>query len=118
MTGNERLPQYPNTSYKFLIEGSLGVYGHLLQATVQRFTWNEHWEVDHHEQTVRLLGSSFDERRDRFEKTLQAKREKGTFRTLKNWRGERFPIYGPGRELIVDFERAAATLFGVATYGV
>ncbi len=50
--------------------------------------------------------------------TLQAEREKSTFRTLKRWREERFPIYGPGRELILDFERAAATLLGVVTYGV
>ena len=37
---------------------------------------------------------------------------------LKKWTGERFPIYGPGRELIVDLERSAATLFGIVTYGV
>lgn len=45
-------------------------------------------------------------------------REKGTFKVLKKWRGERFPIYGPNRELIIDLERSGATLFGIVTYGV
>jgi 8-oxo-dGTP pyrophosphatase MutT (NUDIX family) len=111
------LQQYPDTCYEFLIEGFAGVYGHLVEATVQGFTWDEHWELNHDDRTVRLLGGSFDARRDALEKTLQAERAKGTFRVLKKWTGERFPIYGPGRELILDFERSAASLLGVVTYG-
>ena len=37
---------------------------------------------------------------------------------LKRWTKERFPIYGPGRELVADIERSAAGLFGIVTYGV
>jgi 8-oxo-dGTP pyrophosphatase MutT (NUDIX family) len=49
---------------------------------------------------------------------LTAEREKGTFKVLKKWTKERFPIYGANRQLIVDIERAAAGLFGIVTYGV
>lgn len=49
---------------------------------------------------------------------MSAEREKGTFKVLKKWTGERFPIFGPNRELIADIERSASGLFGIVTYGV
>ena len=49
---------------------------------------------------------------------LVSEREKGTFKVLKDWANEVFPVYGPNKELVLGIERAAAPLFGVVTYGV
>ncbi|KAF1962041.1 thiamine pyrophosphokinase [Byssothecium circinans] len=114
----DRLPEYPAGCYEFLVEGYPGAFGHLIEPTVESFTWNEHWTVDHEKKTVKLLGDSFKSRTDDLQDTLTSARSNCTFKVLKRWTNERFPIYGPGRELIADIERSAAGLFGIATYGV
>lgn len=45
-------------------------------------------------------------------------REKKIFQALEGWRNERFPIYGPQKEVLLSMERSATALFGVVTYGV
>ncbi|EHK15806.1 uncharacterized protein TRIVIDRAFT_184268 [Trichoderma virens Gv29-8] len=45
-------------------------------------------------------------------------REKGTFKTLKGWRDELWPVYARKGELLFSVERAAMGLFGTARYGV
>lgn len=94
------------------------MFGHLIESTVNSFSWNNDWEVNDEHKTVRLLKTTFEERRDAIDRILSAEREKGTFRVLKKWTGERFPIFGPNRELIADIERSASGLFGIVTYGV
>jgi isopentenyldiphosphate isomerase len=37
---------------------------------------------------------------------------------LKCWRNERFPVYGPGGDVILEIERSASALFGIVTSGV
>lgn len=100
------------------MKGYDGVFGHLIESTVNSFSWNDDWEVNDEHKTVRLLKTTFEERRDAIDRLLSAEREKGTFRVLKKWTGERFPIFGPNRELIADIERSASGLFGIVTYGV
>lgn len=112
------LQSYPKTCYELLMEGYDGVFGHLIEPTVRAFSWNDDWDVKHERKTVRLLKTTFEERRDAFDRLLSVEREKETFRVLKNWTGERFPIFGPNRELIADLERSASGLFGIVTYGV
>jgi 8-oxo-dGTP pyrophosphatase MutT (NUDIX family) len=85
---------------------------------VKHFSWNDDWEVNHEHKTVKLLKTTLEARRDAIDRLLSAEREKGTFRVLERWRGERFPIFRPNRELIVDLERSASGLFGIVTYGV
>lgn len=41
-----------------------------------------------------------------------------TFAVLRGWRHEKYPIYGPGGEFLMDMERSASPLFGIVTYGV
>lgn len=113
-----RLPEYPATCYTLHIQGFEGVYGHLIEDTINSMTWNDSWVVNHDELTVTLRGDTRESRQEGIDKTLLFERDKGTFKVLKKWTGERFPIYGPGRELIVDLERSGATLFGIVTYGV
>ncbi|UKZ90134.1 uncharacterized protein TrAFT101_005163 [Trichoderma asperellum] len=42
----------------------------------------------------------------------------GTFKSLKGWRNELWPVYGRKGELLFSVERAAVGLFGTARYGV
>ncbi|OAQ97288.1 hypothetical protein LLEC1_00042 [Akanthomyces lecanii] len=107
----DRLPEYPATCYTLHIQGFEGVYGHLIEDTIKSMTWNDSWVVNHDELTVTLRGDTRESRQEGIDKTLLFERDKGTFKVLKKWTGERFPIYGPGRELIVDLERSGATLF-------
>ncbi|KAG6362459.1 hypothetical protein INS49_010689 [Diaporthe citri] len=114
----DRLQSYPSACYKLLMGGYDGVFGHLIEPTVNKFSWNDDWEVNHEHKTVKLLKTTFEKRRDAIDHLLSAEREKGTFRVLNKWTGERFPVFGPNRELVADIERSASGLFGTVTYGV
>ena len=50
--------------------------------------------------------------------SLKSLRDAKTFKVLNGWRNELYPIYGPGRELVLSLERSASPLLGVVTYGV
>lgn len=80
--------------------------------------WNKFWKIDHDQKVVRLSGDSIEARRDAIDGVLDKAKNQAIFKVLNKWTGERFPVFGPGRELIADLERAAATLFGIVTYGV
>lgn len=85
---------------------------------MRRFSWCERWDVDHVQRVVTLKASNMAERNRILHETLIQERAMDTFKLLRNWRGEVFPVYGPGKELVLSIERAAAPLFGVVTYGV
>jgi isopentenyldiphosphate isomerase len=44
--------------------------------------------------------------------------EAGYTGILKGWRNERFPVYGPSGDVILEIERSASALFGIVTSGV
>ena len=44
--------------------------------------------------------------------------EAGNHDILKGWRNERFPVYGPGGEVVLEVERSASAIFGIVTSGV
>jgi 8-oxo-dGTP pyrophosphatase MutT (NUDIX family) len=44
--------------------------------------------------------------------------ERGTFKSLKGWRNELWPVYDRKGELLFSVERAAVGLFGTTRYGV
>jgi 8-oxo-dGTP pyrophosphatase MutT (NUDIX family) len=113
-----RFPKSPELLYKFLINGYKGTFGHVLPTIMQAINWGEKWEVDHEHKTLKLLGSSLDERNKNVHDTLVAERERKSLEVFMDWRDELFPVYGPGKELVVSVERCAAQLFGVLTYGV
>lgn len=50
--------------------------------------------------------------------TLSSAAERGEFEVLKGWRNEKYPIYGPGGQFLLDMERSASPLFGIVAYGV
>ncbi len=85
---------------------------------MKTITWSKQWEVNHDQKYIKLLGNSLAARQAAVDQMLNGEREKGSFRVLRKWTGERFPIFGPHREIIVTVERTAATLLGIAIYGV
>jgi 8-oxo-dGTP pyrophosphatase MutT (NUDIX family) len=110
------LREYPETCYQFLIEGYPGVFGYLIESTVQAFSWTEHFVVDHEHRSVKLLGDSLTLRSSRAEELLLIAKENDTFKVLRKWTKTPFPVYGPGRELVLNVDRCAIPLFGFPTY--
>lgn len=114
-----RPTQQPETLYKFLTKGYSNSFGHLTEKTAKKFSWDEaDWAVDHDARTVKLLGDTLAKRNEIVHKTLSAARDNGLFKNLQSWNNEIFPVYGPGKGLVLSIERAGAPLFGIVTYGV
>lgn len=44
-------------------------------------------------------------------------RDTKQFEILEGWRGELYPVYGPGNQLLYSVERTASALLGIVTYG-
>ena len=61
---------------------------------------------------------TYDERTEKAASLAQHWKEKETFKVLKTWRDEPWPVYGRKGELLFSIERAAAGLLGVTRYGV
>src|SRR2546430_17405389 len=104
--------------YKFKVSGFENSFGILLEAVVEKFAWGQHWQVDHAAKTVTLIASDLEERNKIIHETLIREREKDTFKLLRKWSNEVFPIYGFKKELVLSMERVAAPLFGIVTYAV
>jgi 8-oxo-dGTP pyrophosphatase MutT (NUDIX family) len=67
---------------------------------------------------ISLQGRSVQARSSSMAKLLGRWRERNIFRVLVGWRHELYPIYGAGKELLCNVERAGSSLFGIVTYGV
>ncbi|KAJ5116998.1 hypothetical protein N7456_001346 [Penicillium angulare] len=104
--------------YKFHVEGCPATLGWMLESTVRIIQWPENWKIDHDDKTVILAGTSVTERSARMMEVLQAERTRESFKVLKGWRNELFPVYGPEHELLLSIERAGSPLFGIMIYGV
>jgi 8-oxo-dGTP pyrophosphatase MutT (NUDIX family) len=113
-----RSPKNPELLYKFLISGFEGTFGHILPNIIQAISWGSQWEIDHEHRSLELLGSNLEERNKNMHDTLITERENKSLEVFADWRDELFPVYGPGKELVVSVERCAAQLFGILTYGV
>lgn len=64
-----------------------------------------------------LLGKTRKERDARMQSTLLAKRKAKAFQVLSHWTSEDIAVFGPGGDILLAMERAAAPLFGIITYG-
>lgn len=95
-------------------------------SVVARFPSSRHWRVDEPNKRfvfqprdeIDAMITDFDKRNEILAAYLQDVREKRIFGVLNGWRNERYPIFGPNRELVLSMERSATPLFGVVTYGV
>lgn len=76
-------------------------------------------EVDHVGKTLSLLQlASEPERTAKVAKLTAYWRERQTFKLLKGWRDELWPVYGRNGELLFSMERGAMGLLGTVRYGV
>jgi 8-oxo-dGTP pyrophosphatase MutT (NUDIX family) len=112
--------------YHFYLEGHDACLGYMTPSVIEKFPVNQHWRRD--EATRRFIFapqngdgtpvSDLAQRNEILAEYLQQVREAGIFGVLTGWRNELYPIYGPGKELVLSMERSATPLFGVVTYGV
>lgn len=87
---------------------------------------NKHWKLHKHRRTLTFQPRDeqgdpvvdFESRNWILADYLHEVREKKIFVVLDGWRNERYPIYGPQKEILLTMERSATPLFGVVTYGV
>lgn len=112
--------------YHFKLEGCDATLGYMPAKIATQMPINKHWKLDHQRRTLTFQprdeqGASavdFESRNWILADYLYEVREKKIFQVLNGWRNERFPIYGPQKEILLSMERSATPLFGVVTYGV
>lgn len=77
-------------------------------------------DIDHEARTVALFQepATQDERTKLASQLTAYWRQNETFRLLKGWRNELWPIYGRNGELLLNMERSAVGLFGATRFGV
>ncbi|PNY26283.1 Uncharacterized protein TCAP_03791 [Tolypocladium capitatum] len=76
-------------------------------------------DISHTDRTVLMLQLPTEEERSRVVAALAGYwRDKGTFKLLRGWRDEVWPVYGREQELLFSMERAAMGLLGTMRYGV
>jgi len=112
--------------YFFKLEGCDEILGYMPARIARQMPINQHWKLDTERRilTFQPRGTEgapvvdLESRNWIMADYLYEVREKKIFKILDGWRNERFPIYGPQKELLLNMERAATALFGVVTYGV
>ncbi|CRG84360.1 putative protein YJR142W [Talaromyces islandicus] len=108
--------------YIFKVNGCDAALGYIPQSVVERFFWIEsEWKVDPTSRTVTLMAApdaTPEARTEIMSRLLADAVRRDTFEVLKGWRHEMYPIYGPGGAYLLEMERSASPLFGIATYGV
>ena len=97
--------------------------GYIPAVIVDHMPWTKEWLVDKERKRVTFMfehktDSKVEDCSTSMAEFLQSVRDQKSFQVLEGWRGELYPIYGPGRELLLSMERSATPLFGVVTYGV
>lgn len=99
----------------------------LVRAEVARtFPITQHWQLDEGNRLLVFQPRSsngtkvtdFTTRNQILAQYLQDVRNQKIFQVLAGWRSEEYPIYGPGRQMILSMERSATPLLGAVTYGV
>lgn len=114
---------YLKNYHAFKVNGIDAVLGYVPNTVVESFPWSQNtWAIDSSNQSITLM-SSLDTltaaaRSEMMAETLRQMAACGNFKILQGWRDERFPVYGPSGELVLEIERSASALFGIITCGV
>lgn len=107
--------------HAFRVSGYDVTLGYILNSVVKKFPWpKDIWAIDSTAQTVTLLTSADADPAHRSELVAQSIAEavkQECFELLKGWRNEKYPVYGPGGEYLLEMERCATPLFGIVSYG-
>lgn len=105
----------------FRVSGYDVTLGYILNSVVEKFPWpKDIWAIDSTAQTVTLLTSAEADPAHRSElvaKSIAEAVKQECFELLKGWRNEKYPVYGPGGEYLLEMERCATPLFGIVSYG-
>ncbi|KAF7182716.1 hypothetical protein CNMCM7691_002377 [Aspergillus felis] len=106
--------------HAFKVQGIDATLGYIPNTLVQSISWpNEHWTID--SGAIVLINSSNNAASTRtriIHDAINRMIEAGYTNILKGWRNERFPVYGPGGDVILEIERSGSSLFGIVTSGV
>lgn len=112
--------------YRFKMQGCLSTLGLIAPDIAVKFPLTSDWRRDDDAKELVFLAESgptdtveaFDYRNRILEQYLKELRQRKIFKVLDGWRNELYPIYGPGKRLLLSMERSATPLFGVVSYGV
>ncbi|GIJ91261.1 hypothetical protein Asppvi_010226 [Aspergillus pseudoviridinutans] len=106
--------------HAFKVQGIDATLGYIPNTLVQSITWpKDHWMID--SAAISLINppdNAASTRTRIIHDALNRMIETGYTNILKGWRNERFPVYGPGGDVILEIERSASALFGIVTSGV
>ncbi|GIK03867.1 hypothetical protein Aspvir_007942 [Aspergillus viridinutans] len=115
-----RFTETLNSYHAFKVQGIDATLGYVQNTLVQSISWpKEHWIID--SGAIILLnppGNASSTRTQIIHDSINRMIEAGYKDILKGWRNERFPVYGPGGDMILEIERSASALFGIVTSGV
>ncbi|GFF78388.1 uncharacterized protein YJR142W [Aspergillus lentulus] len=106
--------------HAFKVQGIKATLGYISNTLVRSISWpKEHWMID--SGTIVLINppdSAASTRTRIIQDAITRMIEAGYTDILKGWRNERFPVYGPSGDVILEIERSASSLFGIVTSGV
>ncbi|PKX90600.1 thiamine pyrophosphokinase-related protein [Aspergillus novofumigatus IBT 16806] len=106
--------------HAFKVQGIDAILGYIPNTLVQSIPWpKEHWMIDCG--AIVLLNppdNAVSTHTQIIQNAINRMIEAGYTDILKGWRNERFPIYGPSGDVILEIERSASSLFGIVTSGV
>lgn len=105
-----------STLYRFCIHQSPTV-GYIRAWVVQQMPWGHEWLVDHEQKLVspHLDCVTVESQNSLIRKTLERARDQGSFKVLRGWRNELYPVLGMSGDVVM--ERSGSALFGINTYG-
>ncbi|KAJ5279323.1 thiamine pyrophosphokinase-related protein [Penicillium angulare] len=110
-----------NNYHAFRVNGFDATLGYILNSVVEKFPWPKNdWVIDPVAKTVTLntsAGATPEHRSKLVAESIAEAVKADVFEVLRGWRNEKYPVYGPGGQFILDMERCASPLFGIVSYG-
>ncbi|KAJ5120491.1 uncharacterized protein N7515_009879 [Penicillium bovifimosum] len=110
-----------NNYHAFKVSGYNCTLGYILNEVVEKFPWSDNcWTIDSAARTVTLVtppDANPAVRSKLVAEDIAKAVKQDKFEILKGWRNEKYPVYGPGGEFLLEMERAASPLFGIVSYG-
>ncbi|RHZ62450.1 thiamine pyrophosphokinase-related protein [Aspergillus thermomutatus] len=107
--------------HAFKVQGINATLGYIPNTLVRSIPWpKEHWLIDSSGAVILMTppDNATSTRTKIVQDAINRMIEAGYRDILKGWRNERFPVYGPGGDVVLEIERSASALFGIVTSGV
>lgn len=118
----EEYTRLRSTCWELHLEEGSGPYGYIRQFVVEKISWDSNvWNIDCEKKRIMPAPKHYTHTQEEIiRETLEKAKTGETFRVLKGWRNEMYPVYGPysSRKPMVSMERAGSALFGINSYGV